>query len=213
MRKTSSLLFNWCYPDLGLLCWLFQVIKPSVIGGFENAALVARWAQNQGKMAVVSAAFESGLGLSAYIQFSCYIELQNADICKVIKSELVPSIAHGLGTYRWLEEDVATDPLRVGRDPNSGFIEASVSDANQYLQRFQINHNSICSKLTGEQVSRYQLTVDTKNFSCFLKVYEVGQRTNVSRRIYHDSCTHLSHPSPQIFTNLTHPDTPLSLGS
>ena len=163
---------------------MFQVIKPSVVGGFENASLVARWAQNQGKMAVVSAAYESGLGLSAYIQFSCYLELQNADICQVIKSEHVPSIAHGLGTYRWLEEDVTTDPLRIDRDPYSGFIEASVSDANRFLQKFQINHNTICSKLTGEQVNGYWLTVDTRGFSCFLKVYEVGERTNVSR-IFH----------------------------
>lgn len=162
----------------------FQVIKPSVIGGFENAALIARWAQHQGKMAVVSAAFESGLGLSAYIQFSCYLELQNADICKAMKSELVPSIAHGLGTYRWLEEDVTTDPLRIDRDPYSGFVEASVADANRVLQKFQINHNVICRNFTGEQVSIYELNIDTKGYSCFFKVYEVGQRTSVSRRFF-----------------------------
>lgn len=43
------------------------VIKPSVVGGFENAALIARWAQQQGKMSVVSATFESSLGLPAYV--------------------------------------------------------------------------------------------------------------------------------------------------
>ncbi|KAM2037436.1 hypothetical protein ACFX1T_011145 [Malus domestica] len=42
------------------------VIKPSVVGGFENTAIITRWAQQHQKMAVVSAAFESGLGLSAY---------------------------------------------------------------------------------------------------------------------------------------------------
>ncbi|KAG6654050.1 hypothetical protein CIPAW_05G119100 [Carya illinoinensis] len=125
------------------------VIKPSVIGGFENAALVARWAQHQRKMAVVSAAFESGL-------------------------------AHGLGTYRWLEEDVTTAPLRIDRDPSSGFIEASVADANRVLQKLQINHNVIRRKFTGEQVSTYQLNVDMKGFSCSVKVHEVGQRTNAS---------------------------------
>lgn len=134
-------------------------------------------------MAVVSAAFESGLGLSAYIQFSCYLELQNADICKAMKNELVPSIAHGLGTYRWLEEDVTTDPLRIDRDPYSGFVEASVADANRVLQKLQINHSVICRKFTGEQVSLYKLNIDTKGYSCFFKVHEVGQRTSVSRRI------------------------------
>ncbi|KAF3944586.1 hypothetical protein CMV_028957 [Castanea mollissima] len=141
-ENTLEKLAKYSHPGI-----VAVVIKPSVIGGFENASLVAHWAQNQGKMAVVSAAYESGL-------------------------------AHGLGTYRWLEEDVTTDPLRIDRDPDSGFIEASVSDANRFLQKFQINHNTICSKLTGEQVNGYQLTVDTRGFSCFLKVYEVGERTN-----------------------------------
>ncbi|TQD93165.1 hypothetical protein C1H46_021258 [Malus baccata] len=55
------------------------VIKPSVVVGcFGNTAIIAQWAQQHQKMAVVSAAFESGL-------------------------------AHGLGTYHWLKEDVTTN--------------------------------------------------------------------------------------------------------
>ncbi|KAI8018871.1 hypothetical protein LOK49_LG04G00411 [Camellia lanceoleosa] len=60
------------------LITIIDVIKPSVVGGFENAALIARWAQQQGKMSVVKATFESSLGLSAYVQFSYYLELQKA---------------------------------------------------------------------------------------------------------------------------------------
>lgn len=135
-------------------------------------------------MAVVSAAYESGLGLSAYVQFSCYLELQNADICKVMKNKLVPPIAHGLGTYRWLKEDVTTAPLRIDRNPSSGFIEASVADANRVMQKLQINHNIVCRKFTGELVDTYQLTMHAKGFSYLLIVHEVGQRTNVSRRVF-----------------------------
>lgn len=60
---------RWRVPDLGCSHWFFQVIKPSVVGGFGNTAIIAQWAQQHQKMAVVSAAFESGLGLSAYSVF------------------------------------------------------------------------------------------------------------------------------------------------
>ncbi|XP_023512020.1 protein PHYLLO, chloroplastic isoform X3 [Cucurbita pepo subsp. pepo] len=159
------------------------VIKPSVIGGFENAALVARWAQQHGKMAVVSAAFESGVGLSGYIHLSCYLELQNAEIRKLMDIQPAPSIAHGLGTFRWLDEDVTVNPLRIGRDPHSGIIEASVAEANRLLKSFQINQKFVCRKFTEEQVCRYKLTVDSKGFSYLIKVLEVGQRTNSFCRI------------------------------
>ncbi|KAM7464415.1 hypothetical protein LguiA_032536 [Lonicera macranthoides] len=154
------------------------VIKPSVVGGFENAALIARWAQQQGKLTVVSAAFESGLGLSVYIQFSRYLELQNADICRVMNKEPAFSVAHGLGTYRWFREDVTTEPLSIRRNPCSGFMEASVVDAGQLLLNFQVNQNSIIQNVTGGQVLNYQLTIDVKGFSISINVQETGADTN-----------------------------------
>ncbi|XVE91706.1 hypothetical protein REPUB_Repub01dG0034000 [Reevesia pubescens] len=155
------------------------VIKPTVIGGFEKAALIARWAHRQGKMAVVSAAFESGLALSTYILFSCYLEMQNADTCKVM-NKLAPSVAHGLGTYRWLEEDVTTDLLGIGHNPCTGLIEASVAAATHLLHKFQMNHNVIHKTFTGEEVLRYQLTLDSNDFSWSINVQEIGQRINGS---------------------------------
>ncbi|KAL6961689.1 hypothetical protein U1Q18_002488 [Sarracenia purpurea var. burkii] len=150
------------------------VIKPSVVGGFENAALISRWAQQHGKMSVVSATFESSVGLSAYIQLSCYIELQNADICRVMNKEPFPSIAHGLGTYRWLKEDVTSEPLNIHRSPYSGLIEASVDDAGRILEKFQVNHKVILRTFTGEEVHKYQLTVDSEGFSFSINVQEIG---------------------------------------
>lgn len=152
-----------------------------MVGGFENAALIARWAQQHGKMAVVSAAFESGVGLSGYVHLSCYLELQNAEVRKLMNIQPAPSIAHGLGTYRWLEEDVTVNPLRFRRDPHSGIIEASVAEANQLLENFQINQKIVCRKFTDGQVRSYRLSVNSKGFSYSIKVLEVGQRTNVSK--------------------------------
>ncbi|CAK9155708.1 unnamed protein product [Ilex paraguariensis] len=150
------------------------VIKPSIVGGFENAALIARWAQQHGKMAVVSAAFESGLGLLAYIQFSSYVELQNAALCRVMNKEPALSVIHGLGTYRWLKEDVTTEPLKICRNPRSGFVEASIVDAVQLLQKFQINKNVIVRTFTREQVRNYQLSVDSEHFSFSFNIQEIG---------------------------------------
>ncbi|KAL5828551.1 hypothetical protein ACOSQ3_018019 [Xanthoceras sorbifolium] len=154
------------------------VIKPSVVGGFEKAALIARWAQQQGKMAVISAAFESSLGLSAYVLFSSYLELQNADVCKVMNRQLAPCIAHGLGTYLWLKEDVTTDLLGICHNPHSGFVEASVANASQLMKKFQINNSIIRRTATEKQVLRYQLTVNSKDLSSFIKVQEIGESTD-----------------------------------
>ncbi|TYI93767.1 hypothetical protein E1A91_D02G156900v1 [Gossypium mustelinum] len=155
------------------------VIKPTVIGGFEKAAMIAQWAHIQGKMAIISAAFESGLALSVYILFSCYLDLQNADTCKLMNNSPASSVAHGLGTYRWLEEDITTDPLGIGRNPSTGFIEASVADATHLLHKFQMNHNFIHRTFTGEKVLGYHLDLDSNDFSFSVNVQEIGQRNNV----------------------------------
>ncbi|XVE74433.1 hypothetical protein DITRI_Ditri12bG0017000 [Diplodiscus trichospermus] len=160
------------------------VMKPTVIGGFEKSAMIAQWAHRQGKMAVVSAAFESGLALSTYILFSCYLEMQNAETCKLMNDKLAPSVAHGLGTYRWLEEDVTNDVLGIGRNPCTGFIEASVADATHLLHKFQMNHNVINRTFTGEEVLRYQLTLDSNDFSCSINVQEIGPRINRSMIVF-----------------------------
>lgn len=157
----------------------FQVIKPSVVGGFENAALIAQWAQQHGKMAVISATFESSLGLSSYILFSCYLEQKNAEICEATNNKLAPSITHGLGTYRWLKEDVASTPININQKPCSGYVEASVADASHLLESFQLNQHVVQRNFTGEDVRRYQISVDSKGFSCLFNVREIGHISNV----------------------------------
>ncbi|KAL9420500.1 hypothetical protein AB3S75_038135 [Citrus x aurantiifolia] len=117
-KDPLNMLEKYAHPGIVAI-----VIKPSVIGGFENAGLIARWAQRHGKMAVVSAAFESGL-------------------------------AQGLGTYQWLKED-----------------------------NLQINNDVICKTSMEEQVLRYQLNVNSKDFCSFIKVQEIGQRIDIQENI------------------------------
>lgn len=156
-----------------------EVIKPGVVGGFENAALIANWAHRHGKMAVLSSVFESGLGLSTYIQFSCYIEQKRMEMCETINYGSTTSIAHGLGTYHWLKEDIAVTPLNINRSQCSGFVEASIFEASQFLQTFQVNCNVILRNFTGEEICIYQLPIGSNGFSCAVKVQEIGQRFDV----------------------------------
>ncbi|KAH9707762.1 protein PHYLLO [Citrus sinensis] len=146
-KDPLNMLEKYAHPGIVAI-----VIKPSVIGGFENAGLIARWAQRHGKMAVVSAAFESGL-------------------------------AQGLGTYQWLKEDITTDPISICHNSCSGFVEASVAKATHILQNLQINNDVICKTSMEEQVLRYQLNVNSKDFCSFIKVQEIGQRIDIQDNI------------------------------
>ncbi|OVA12536.1 Thiamine pyrophosphate enzyme [Macleaya cordata] len=159
------------------------VIKPSVVGGFENAAFIAKWAQQQNKMAVVSATFESTLSLSAYVQFSHYLDLQHIEICRLKNKELCQPEAHGLGTYRWLREDVTTEPLKILGRPYSDVVEASLEDAAHVLENFKINHKTIQRSYTGEQVRTYQVKVDHEDYTASLKVHETGIETDADTNV------------------------------
>jgi len=158
----------------------FQVIKPSVVGGFENAALIAQWAYHMGKMVVVSSAFESSLSLSAYTQFSSYLEILSLGKLKVLDNVPAPTIAHGLGTYRWLKEDVTPNSLSICRNPQSGFVEASVASASRYVRDFQVDKKVVSYVIVEEQVRRYQCRVELNNVSCSFEVRETGHIANVS---------------------------------
>uniref|UniRef100_A0A7N0VBE5 Mandelate racemase/muconate lactonizing enzyme C-terminal domain-containing protein n=2 Tax=Kalanchoe fedtschenkoi TaxID=63787 RepID=A0A7N0VBE5_KALFE len=150
------------------------VIKPSVVGGFENASLIAQWAQWQGKIAVISSAFESSVGLAAFVQFSSYINSQDVDILRVKNKETNSSVAHGLGTYKWLKEDITSQTLNINRKPDTGIVEAYVADADELLKTLQINKSVILRSFNEMPVHTYQLNLDSAYLSCSVKVQEIG---------------------------------------
>ncbi|KAL6529268.1 hypothetical protein OROGR_014891 [Orobanche gracilis] len=151
------------------------VIKPSVIGGFEKAALVARWSQQHGKMAVISATFESSLGLSAYIQFARYLDLQNAEIQSLMSKEPAPITAHGFGTYKWFKEDVTTENLNIHYDSDRGFVKADAVAAGLFLQSCRVNPDRVLRDFIREEVREYQLAVDIEGASFTTNVLETGE--------------------------------------
>jgi isochorismate synthase/2-succinyl-5-enolpyruvyl-6-hydroxy-3-cyclohexene-1-carboxylate synthase/2-succinyl-6-hydroxy-2,4-cyclohexadiene-1-carboxylate synthase/O-succinylbenzoate synthase len=50
------------------------VIKPAVVGGFERAWGLARWAQQEGLRVVISSSFESSVGLAALVQLAAAVD-------------------------------------------------------------------------------------------------------------------------------------------
>jgi o-succinylbenzoate synthase len=78
------------------------VLKPTLMGGFEHCREFAREGERLGMISVVSAAYESGVGIHALGRFAASL----------------PRIsAAGLDTYSRLESDVLTNRLDI-----SGFV-------------------------------------------------------------------------------------------
>ncbi|PKU61520.1 protein PHYLLO, chloroplastic isoform X1 [Dendrobium catenatum] len=150
------------------------VIKPSMVGGFENALLIAKWAQMHEKMTIVSSAFESSLGLSTYVKFAHYLDQLNKSISEMRKVKQTAPAAHGLGTFQWLKEDVSTEGLRIRIPPHGKTVEASIGDTDIFLRNFQVNPEVIQRIYRGEQVKSYKSEVDCNGLSCSFKLMEAG---------------------------------------
>uniref|UniRef100_A0A0D9VHL4 Mandelate racemase/muconate lactonizing enzyme C-terminal domain-containing protein n=1 Tax=Leersia perrieri TaxID=77586 RepID=A0A0D9VHL4_9ORYZ len=154
------------------------VIKPSVVGGFENAAYIAKWAHMHDKMAVISSAYESSVGLAGYIQFAHYVDKQNAIISRIKSKGSCGTVAHGLGTYQWLREDVSEQKLKIHAPPLGDGIRASAEDAHGYLQHLSINNKKIERTYSEENLRSYFIQVDWDKFSYHVKLQEAGDCTN-----------------------------------
>ncbi|MBF0475720.1 MAG: o-succinylbenzoate synthase [Deltaproteobacteria bacterium] len=75
------------------------ILKPSLLGGIEKTAWYARMAKLLGLVPVLSSAFDSGVSLSALAQLAAALT--------------PPDVAMGLDTYKWLKEDLLTEPFRA----------------------------------------------------------------------------------------------------
>ncbi|PKA52996.1 Protein PHYLLO, chloroplastic [Apostasia shenzhenica] len=160
---------NFVHPGI-----VAVVLKPSILGGFEKAAVIAKWAQMHEKMAIISSTFESSLGLSAYINFAHCLEKSNSAISEIRKMAHSATIAHGLGTFQWLKEDLSAEALKIRFPPNGSMVEASLEDVDIFLQHFQVNQEVILKVCKGEDVRSYKLQVKGKGFSCSFKLLEAG---------------------------------------
>lgn len=131
-------------------------------------------------MTVLSAAFESALGLSAYVQFACYLDMQNAEMQRLMNKEPQSSVAHGFGTYRWFKEEVTADPLDIHYNPEHGFVEADAVDAGHFLQNCRMNPEAVIRTSVQDQVKEYQIAVDTEDASFSINVLDTGESNDVN---------------------------------
>ncbi|KAM3241842.1 hypothetical protein ACQJBY_054524 [Aegilops geniculata] len=154
------------------------VIKPSVVGGFENAAHIAKWAHMHDKMAIISSAYESSVGLATYIQFAYYVDRQHDLISRLKRYDSCGTVAHGFGTYQWLTEDVSEQKLKILVPPLGDGMGASVEDAHGYLHHLNINDEKIEKTYSEEKLNSYSIQVDGDHFSYVVKVQEAGDCTN-----------------------------------
>ncbi len=108
-------------PDDALAAY---ILKPSIIGGITLASNLAREAALRGLNAVVSSVFESGVALAHYAA----LQLEwNAGLV----------VACGLDTYKFLGEDVVTEPFHAKR----GFVRLpDVFEASTLLRGEVCSH-------------------------------------------------------------------------
>lgn len=154
------------------------VIKPSVVGGFESAAHIAKWAHMHDKMAVISSAYESSVGLATYIQFAYYVDRQHDLVSRIKGNDSCGSVAHGFGTYQWLREDVSEQKLKIHAPLLGDGMGASVEDAHGYLQHLSINNEKIERTYSEEKIKTYSVQVDGDDFSYLVNLQEAGDCRN-----------------------------------
>lgn len=88
------------------------VVKPSLIGGLERLVQLKGFADARGLDLVISATAESGVGLNLW----SWLAAEYGQ----------PGVAHGLGTFAWLQNDVVSPPFRPfrGKIEVANFLEA-----------------------------------------------------------------------------------------
>ena len=87
------------------------VLKPTLLGGITESATLAAEAVEYGLKPVVSACFESGIGIAALAHFAAEITTEDIPV--------------GLDTYEWLAEDV----LRKRFEIRNGAVDLDEVDA------------------------------------------------------------------------------------
>lgn len=93
-----------------------------------------------------------------------------------MNKEIVSDVAHGLGTYKWLKDDVIiTESLCFTKS------QASVFDAGQTLTNFKINRNSVFRSFESEKLWNYTQKVDVEGMTFSINVKELGDKRNVRK--------------------------------
>lgn len=137
-------------------------------------------------MTIVSSAYESSLTLSMYVQFAYFLHIQYENVCKRRNKCSHDGIAHGLGTYKWIKEDIMDQGLKVCVPQNGGKMRASLKDAQNIIDKFSWGSERVLPRFcNNEEIGCYSVHVDGDAglSSCF-RVKEAGLHTNVRIFLY-----------------------------
>jgi o-succinylbenzoate synthase len=96
------------------------ILKPTFLGGFQKAYDLAQRARHLGIQPIVSACFESGIGILGLARFATYLSLENIPV--------------GLDTYRWLHADLLSPMLKINR----GTIEMSLPMESAHVVKMDL---------------------------------------------------------------------------
>lgn len=75
------------------------VLKPSLLGGFDQTAHVVRWAKQHNILPVISSAFQTSLAARMYLFFAALNQLTQTPL--------------GLDTGKWFREDLLSNPCVI----------------------------------------------------------------------------------------------------
>ncbi|KAL2645330.1 hypothetical protein R1flu_012917 [Riccia fluitans] len=150
------------------------VVKPSRVGGFEQACKIAQWAHSHGWMVVISSAFESSITLAALAQFAAYMDWKQEKALQSSSSNGShkrpnATIAHGLGTYKWLKDD----PKLQVRSTEEGMEMCSIETA-AYLQQVQSKWSTKQPTYDRFPLSTYVIKVELPCGSFSFHIKEMG---------------------------------------
>ena len=95
-ESVSELTVEWYQPIDGVVAF---ILKPAVLGGFEETIRLGKLASRHHLKAVVSSTFHTGIGFTAEVCLAASVSRDN-----------VPA---GLGTSQWLKQDLLTDPIPI----------------------------------------------------------------------------------------------------
>jgi isochorismate synthase/2-succinyl-5-enolpyruvyl-6-hydroxy-3-cyclohexene-1-carboxylate synthase/2-succinyl-6-hydroxy-2,4-cyclohexadiene-1-carboxylate synthase/O-succinylbenzoate synthase len=140
----------------------FQVIKPGRVGGFEKSWQMAQLAQKLGMMVVISSAFESSISLAAFSQFAAHVDRSARAVAAVAtdssvektKKKMPALVAHGLGTYKWLQDRTA---LHVR--PTSSSMEISIQESASYFEQMCRNSGAFWANSGRNYFQSYNVNV------------------------------------------------------
>jgi isochorismate synthase / 2-succinyl-5-enolpyruvyl-6-hydroxy-3-cyclohexene-1-carboxylate synthase / 2-succinyl-6-hydroxy-2,4-cyclohexadiene-1-carboxylate synthase / o-succinylbenzoate synthase len=137
-------------------------------------------------MIIVSSAYESSLSLSMYVQFAYFFHVQYENVCKTRNKHFHEGIAHGLGTYKWIKEDIVDQGLIVRVPKNGGKMRALIEDAQNIIEKFSWDsERALLGFCNNEETGYYSIKVDGgAGLSSCLRVKEAGLHTTVRSYSY-----------------------------